>query len=280
MLVKLVLSKLVFIENVIVMKSIRILVPLLLTGIAFFIISSCSKEKTNSRLSIYLTDAPAAYDAVHIDIVKVMIKASSDQGDNGWQELPVNAGIYNLLDFTNGMDTLLSSVELPAGRISQLRLILGENNTITLNGSTFDLPLETPSAHTSGLKFNIHADLIGGVEYKLWVDFDAARSVVVTGSHTYKLKPVIRTFTEALAGAIKGNVQPAAAQATVYAISGTDSLSAIPDAVTGDFLIRGVPAGTWNVVADGNNGYVDQTVSGVAVTLGHVTVVDTITLTQ
>jgi len=90
---------------------------------------------------------------------------------------------------------------------------------------------------------------------------------------------VIRTFTEALSGAIKGNVQPAAAQATVYAISGTDSLSAIPDAVTGDFLIRGVPAGTWNVVADGNNGYLDQTVSGVAVTLGHVSVVDTITLT-
>jgi hypothetical protein len=262
------------------MKSIRILIPILLIGVVFFIVSSCSKEKTNSRLSVYLTDAPGAYDAVHIDIVKVQIKASSDQGDNGWQELPINAGIYNLLDFTNGMDTLLSSVELPSGRVSQLRLILGDNNTITLNGSTFDLPLETPSAQTSGLKFNIHADLIGGIEYKLWIDIDVARSILVTGNNSYKLKPVIRTFTEALAGAIKGNVQPAAAQATVYAISGTDSLSAIPDAATGDFLIRGIPAGTWNVVADGNNGYLDQTVSGVAVSLGEVAVVDTITLTQ
>ena len=261
------------------MKLIRILIPLLLLAGTSYVISSCSKEKTNSRLSVYLTDAPGAYDAVNIDIVKVQIKASSDQGDDGWQELPVNAGIYNLLEFKNGMDTLLSSIELPAGRVSQLRLILGGNNTIVLNGSTFELPLETPSAQTSGLKFNIHADLVGGAEYKMWVDFDCARSIVVTGNTSYKLKPVIRTFTEALSGAIKGNVQPAAAQATVYAISGTDSLSAIPDAVTGDFLIRGVPAGTWNVVADGNNGYLDQTVSGVAVTLGHVSVVDTITLT-
>src|SRR5262245_53072052 len=113
------------------MKSIRIVIPMLLAGIAFTIISSCSKEKTTSRLSIYLTDAPGAYDAVHIDVVGVQIKASSDQGDHGWQELPINAGVYNLLDFTNGMDTLLSSVELPAGKVSQLRLILGDNNTIT-----------------------------------------------------------------------------------------------------------------------------------------------------
>ena len=201
-----------------------------------------------------------------------------DLGDDGWQTLPVNAGIYNLLEFTNGMDTLLSSVELPAGKVSQLRLILGSANSIVVDGASLPLPLETPSAQTSGLKFNIHADLVEGVEYKLWIDFDAARSVVVTGSNSYKLKPVIRTFTEATSGAIKGNIQPAAAQATVYVIAGTDSLSAIPDGVTGNYLIRGVPAGTWKVVADGNNGYTDQTINNIPVTLGQVTVVDTINL--
>src|SRR4029077_16111178 len=124
--------------------------------------TSCNKENNTSRLSVYLTDAPAGYDAVLIDVVGVEIKATSDQGDNGWQQLPVNAGIYNLLDFTNGMDTLLSTVELPAGKVSQLRLKLGTNNTIVLNGSSLPLPLFTPSAQTSGLKFNIHADLVEG----------------------------------------------------------------------------------------------------------------------
>ncbi len=261
------------------MNLVRILSATLLLLLANFVLVSCSKEKNKSRLSIYLTDAPGAYDAVNIDVASVEIKVSSDQGDDGWIQLPVNTGVYNLLEFKNGMDTLLSTVELPAGKVSQLRLKLGTNNTIVLNGSTLPLPLYTPSAQTSGLKFNIHADLVEGVEYKLWIDFDCARSIVVTGNIDYKLKPVIRTFTEALTGAIQGNVQPAAAQAVVYAIAGTDSLSAIPDAVTGDFLIRGVPAGTWKVVADGNNGYVDQSIDNVSVTLGQVTVVDPITLT-
>lgn len=261
------------------MKTLRFLFWAVYLGLAMIAFSSCNKDE-KSRLSIYLTDAPADYDAVNIDIVRVEIKATSDQGENGWQELPINAGIYNLLEFTNGMDTLLSSVELPAGKVSQLRLILGNNNTIVVNGSSQPLPLETPSAQQSGLKFNIHADLEEGVTYKLWIDFDCARSVVVTGANEYKLKPVIRTFTEATSGAIKGNIQPTAAQAVVYAISGTDSLSAIPDGISGDFLIRGVPAGIWKVVADGNNGYQDLEVPNVNVTLGQVTNVDTITLQQ
>jgi len=262
------------------MKTFRILPTILFLVMASFIFPSCSKEKGKSRLSIYLTDAPAAYDALNIDIVKVEIKSSSDQGDDGWQTLPVNAGIYNLLEFTNGMDTLLSSVELPAGKVSQLRLILGSNNSIVVSGNSLPLPLSTPSAQTSGLKFNINADLVAGIEYKIWIDFIADRSVVVTGNNVYKLKPVIRTFTEATSGAIKGNVQPAASQATVFAIAGTDSLSAIPDAATGDYLIRGVPAGNWKVLADGNNGYIDQSIDNIAVSLGQVTVVDTITLVQ
>jgi hypothetical protein len=261
------------------MKLIRILPVLLLVLSTSSLFISCTKEKNKSRLSIYLTDAPGAYDAVNIDIVSAEIKSSSDQGDDGWQQLPVNAGVYNLLEFANGMDTLLSTVELPAGKVSQLRLKLGTNNTIVLNGSILPLPLFTPSAQTSGLKFNIHADLVEGVEYKLWIDFDCARSIVVTGNIDYKLKPVIRTFTEATSGAIQGNVQPVAAQAIVYAIAGTDSLSAIPDPVTGDFLIRGVSAGTWKVVADGNNGYLDQSINNVSVSLGQVTVLDPITLT-
>ncbi|HEX6190810.1 MAG TPA: DUF4382 domain-containing protein [Chitinophagaceae bacterium] len=262
------------------MKALRNLFWVLPLFIASIAIISCNKDNGKSRLTVYLTDAPASYDAVNIEVVRVEIKSSSDEGDNGWKELPVNAGVYNLLDFTNGMDTLLSSVELPAGKVSQLRLILGGNNSIVINGTTMELPLETPSAQQSGLKFNIHADLVEGVEYKLWIDFDCARSVVQTGNGDYILKPVLRTFTEATSGAIKGNVQPVAAQATVAAIAGADTLSAIPDAVTGSYLIRGVPPGTWKVVADGNNGYNDVTKENIAVVLGQVSVVDTITLVQ
>jgi len=261
------------------MKTLRILFWVLYLFIASITISSCNKDG-KSRLTIYLTDAPAAYDAVNIEVVRVEIKSNSDDGESGWKELPVNAGIYNLLDFRNGMDTLLSSVELPAGKVSQLRLVLGNNNSIVINGTTLELPMATPSAQQSGLKFNIHADLVEGVEYKLWIDFDCARSVVEQGNGGYSLKPVLRTFTEATSGAIKGNVQPADALATVSAIAGTDTLSALPDATTGSYLIRGVPPGLWKVIADGNNGYNDETRENISVVLGQVSVVDTITLVQ
>lgn len=263
------------------MKAIRSVSLLIILFSAVWLVQSCKKEGT-SRLTVYLTDAPADYDAVTIEVVGLQIKASSDQGESGWQSLPLNTipSYYNVLDFTNGMDTLLSSIELPAGKVSQLRLILGDNNTITVNGVTAPLPLDVPSGEQSGLKFNIHADLVAGIEYKLWIDFDAARSIVLNGTGAYKLKPVLRTFTEATSGAIKGIVSPIAASAIVTATNGTDVLSAIPDPVTGEFLIRGVAQGTWTVTIDANNGYIDQTINNVAVTTGQVTDVGSITLVQ
>src|SRR5258705_13680735 len=111
------------------MKTTRIL-WLAFTMVAAVIFFSCKKNKGSSRLDVYLTDAPALYDAVNIDVASVEIKSTDDQSDNGWQQLTqAKTGVYNLLDFTNGMDALLASVELPAGKISQLRLILGANNT-------------------------------------------------------------------------------------------------------------------------------------------------------
>ena len=263
------------------MKTIRSLSVLLILFSTVLFVQSCKKEGT-SRLTVYLTDAPADYDAVNIEVVGIQVKASADPGEGGWQTMPmpVSPVTYNLLEFTNGMETLLSTFELPAGKVSQLRLILGDNNTIVVNGVTQALPLQVPSGEESGLKFNIHADLIAGIEYKLWIDFDAKGSIVDNGNGGYILKPLIRTFNEATSGAIKGIVMPVEANATVQATNGIGILNAIPDPVTGEFLIRGVPDGVWSVLIDANNGYIDKTINNVTVTIGQVTDVGSITLTQ
>ena len=263
------------------MKTSRSLCVLFILFSTAFCISSCKKDAT-SRLTVYLTDAPADYDAINIEVVGIQVKASSDPGEGGWTTMPMTVSpvVYNLLEFTNGMETLLSTFELPAGKISQLRLILGDNNTIVVNGVSSALPMEVPSGSESGLKFNIHADLIAGIEYKLWIDFDMARSVVDNGAGSYILKPVLRTFTEATSGAIKGVVSPLDANATVQAINAIGIISAIPDPVTGAFLIRGVPPGPWSVFIDANNGYNDKTINNVIVTTGEVADIGSITLTQ
>lgn len=240
--------------------------------------NACNKNK-QAKLELYLTDDPANYSEVNIDIQKVLINVSN--GGENWKELAITPGIYNLLDFRNGLDVLLGSVELPAGKVSQIRMELGTRNTVKEGNTIYDLT--TPSAQQSGLKFNVNVELTEGITYRLWIDFDAGRSVVKAGnSGKYLLKPVIRTYTEANGGSIKGIILPAAAEAWAYAISSTNDTvaSAKPELITGMFLMKGIQAGTYKVAIDGKNNYKDTTISNVNVTNGAVTNIGTITLVQ
>jgi hypothetical protein len=253
----------------------------MLASASLLFFSACSKNESSggrSKLSVYLTDDPASYDAVNIDISDIQVNASADATGSGWQSLPlVRPGIYNLLRFRNGLDTLLASKELPAGKISQIRLILGTNNSVVIGGTTY--PLETPSAQQSGLKLNVHADLIADIEYRLWLDFDANRSIVTTGSNKYILKPVIRTYTAATSGTIKGIALPLLHVKAVYAIQSTDTIAAaIPDVLTGAYVIAGLNAGTYSVAIDGDGILKDTTVANVSVKTGEVSNVGIITL--
>jgi hypothetical protein len=237
-------------------------------------IVGCKKNNSagTSRMTVSLTDDPSAYDAVNIDIEDIQVNSSGDSGaQSGWISLPLNRkGVYNLLDFKNGIDTLLTSQELPAGTISQIRLVLGNNNSIIVNGLT--LPLSTPSAEQSGLKLNVHATLIAGVEYKIWLDFDAGRSIVLTGNGSFELKPVIRTYTNATSGAIKGMILSPGVRSMAFAIQNvTDTIgTAIADSATGNFLIGGLPAGNYHVAIHAADTYMDSTIS-TSVTTGLVT---------
>lgn len=212
-------------------------------------LGACNKHETGSaKLEVRLTDAPGDYAEVNVDVRSVQIHASDGAGEEGWVTLPhINPGVYNLLDFANGRDTLLASASLPSGRISQIRLVLGDQNSLRLKGQTQRLPLTTPSGQSSGLKVKIDSDLREDVTYVVLLDFDAARSVVKRGNGDYNLKPVIRTLTEAVAGGIKGTVTPAAAKPGIYVISASqDTIGGFAND-NGSFLIKGVPAGTYTV---------------------------------
>jgi len=261
-------------------KSILLLFTALVAGI--IVLVSCNKSSSNGgtgRLEVRLTDDPSVYDAVYIDVQKVEVNVSGDPGaGSGWQTVPLfRPGVYNLLDFRNGIDTVLAAGDFPAGKLSQMRLVLGDRNSVVIDGQSYDL--KTPSAQQSGLKFNIHTTLTGGIVYRLWIDFDAGRSIVTTGEGSYILKPVIRTYTEAIGGSIKGYVLPAAAQAQVWAVQGTDTLLALPDTATGYYFFGGVNEGAWSLLfhAQDSISYKD-TAYAVTVSTGVVTNAGTVTL--
>lgn len=242
-----------------------------------FTIFSCSKSDTGSSsgtasANFYLTDAPATYDAVNIDVQSVLVQSSQD---TGWVALKITPGIYNLIQLSNGVDTLLAQATLPAGDISQIRLILGSNNTVVVNGQTY--VLATPSAMQSGLKFNFHQTLMANTSYKIWIDFDANKSIVQQGNGNYLLKPTIRAYSEETNGQVKGYVLPAFSASAVYAINGTDTVSAIP-ANDGFFEFNGLAQGSYQIWFKANTGYQDQKLNNVNVSFGQITNLNTTTL--
>ncbi len=237
---------------------------------------SCGNSDQPAKLHVRLTDAPGDYQQVNIDIQQVEVHSESGNQTSGWKSLEVQRGIYNLLELTNGLDTLLATAELPAGRISQIRLILGNNNTIKV--ADVVNPLATPSAQQSGLKLNIQAELKEGVTYTILLDFDAARSIVKSGNGSYSLKPVIRAITEATSGAIKGSALPLEASPSVFAIVGSDTIASTYSDENGNFLLRAVPVGIYKVSFNPKAGYTNLVKENVSVTIGQITDLGTVTI--
>lgn len=232
---------------------------------------SCGKkddtpQAQTASVAVRLTDGPADYDAIYLDIKEMEIKVDNHTPNTF---VPFRPGLYDILKFRNGIDTLLLRADIPAGKISQIRLILGDNNSIIVNGVAH--PLETPSGQTSGIKLNLHETFVAGMAYDIWIDFDASKSILQTGNGDYKLKPVIRAFSSTTNGIIEGIVLPLAALPVVYAINGTDTFSAIPDPAHANFQIRGLPSGTYTIYIEaGNPTYTGKWINDVTVTYGQI----------
>jgi len=247
------------------MKKTNYLIGILAFSAMIMMTYSCKKKESTTTAStpysIRMTDAPGPYDAVNIDLKSVEIT-----GNGGTTTmLNVTAGIYNLLQFSNGLDTLIATADLNVSSVSQIRLILGENNTVVVSGVSY--PLSTPSADQSGLKLQVNQTLQPGVAYAVLLDFDANQSIVETGNGEYKLKPVIRTIEVALNGSVKGEILPKGTLASVTATANGVSYSSVVNS-EGKFIIKGLAAGTYSVTVDPASPLVPVTVNNVIVTIG------------
>ncbi len=161
----------------------------ILLTIIFFAFFACDKNdnKGDVTLNVRLTDGPGDYQQVNIDIQEIRIKTTSDTAQ--WVSLNTNAGIYNLLEFQNGVDTLLATGTVSADTLKEVRFILGNNNSVMVDSVVYSL--DTPSAQESGLKIKIDKHLNLDIN-TLTLDFDAEQSILKTGNGSYKLKPVIK----------------------------------------------------------------------------------------
>lgn len=167
------------------MKNVLVIL-LAASAITFF---SCNKDDKSGdvTLNIRLTDGPGDYQQVNVDIQEIRIKTTNDTAQ--WVTLATNAGVYNLLDFQNGVDTLLATGTMSTDTLKEVRFILGDNNSVMVDSVLYDM--DTPSAQESGLKVKVNKHLNLDIN-TLVLDFDAEQSVLQTGNGGYKLKPVIK----------------------------------------------------------------------------------------
>lgn len=280
------------------------LVAVLTMAVVF---SSCQKSGTENQnpqqLSVYLTDHPAEFENVFVQINKVEAKVDTgrkrdddDHGDrpgdfdhddddhqNGrkdefghWQELSFRAGSYDLLTLRNGVDTLLATGAL-TGTIRKIRLTVG-TVTVVKNGVSY--PVELQLDKNNHIYIHVRKEHMrdsSGTK-KLWLDFDVARSIKEVNGKFY-LKPVLKPFHDLTSGQVSGTILPLDAKATVKLYNSTDTAIAIPGS-EGRYKIRAMSAGIYSVLVTSANGYKDATLTNITVTKGRETKIPVITLTK
>ena len=282
-----------------ILNKLKLIVPLLLVTLLF----SCNDNEStlinqgDATITVRLVDAPGDYEAVNVEIVDVMIKMDDDSEDeNGWMSLEANSKTVNLLDFTGGFsEVLVDRFAVPAGTLSQMRLVLGDGNTIVIENEegepSSEYDLKTPSGQQSGLKLKMDTAIEEGFTYDFIIDFDVEKSIVHAGnSGNIILKPVLYGSVKANSGIIEGIVTPSGVSSVASVLvddMGDDDpsndfvISAYIDE-NGAFALLGVSAGTYEVLVeptDAESDYESASAIGVIVFNGEITtIIDPIVL--
>lgn len=191
---------------------------------AFLLATACSGSGTG-QVKVSLTDAPsdlANVSQVNVTFDEIRVHddasaslpdggnpdagASTDGSDGaGWIVLCTDTKTIDLLSLTGGRFTPLCTrpaldggveelaVEVPAGRISQVRLHL-VGAQLVFNDGTPTTDVNVPSGSSSGLKINVDQSVPSGGTLEIKLDFNAAQSINKLGNGSYRMQPVIQVL--------------------------------------------------------------------------------------
>ena len=206
---------------------------------------STSPETGQGQIKISMIDSPAEYDQVNIVVTRTEVHKAGVDSTSGWFIINDDTATYDLLTLKNGASVVLGDTSLDAGHYTQIRLIIGTGSNIVVDGVTY--PLDVPSGGQTGIKLNHSFDIAEGQLYELLLDFDAERSIILTGSGQYKLQPVIRLVPLLISGTISGIISPATVKTIVWTFDGTDTISTVSDTTSGFFNLMALLTGSYDI---------------------------------
>jgi len=267
-------------DIVMIVKALLITMAALATA-TVLLVGGCSDSPTSSNetgtLSLRLVDSPADYQQVNIVVTRVEVHASGSASESGWFTINDVPATYDLLTLRNGASEVLGSHVLAVGHYTQIRLIIGTGSNVVINGTTY--PLVIPSGMQTGIKLNNEFYIAPDELIELVLDFDADRSIHLTGSGDYMLNPVIRVEPVLTSGTISGIILPVTARATISAMAAPDTLTAFADTLSGSFVITALPAGSYTVlITPGDTLLADTTIADVLVVAQQATNLGTVLL--
>lgn len=251
-------------------KSILILFILLL---AFW---QCSENNTTEpflgistpsegSIKLILIDSPSTLDSVIICVSRVEVHSDgTDSTQGSWTVINDSLRYFDLLLLQNGASAVLGDTSLPAGKYTQIRLIVEDSNYVIDNGIKHHLTI--PSGTQTGIKLNHSFEIESGNLYELYLDFNVDKSINITGNGAYKLKPTIRVVPVVISGSISGQVLPLDTNPVIWTIVGTDTVSTFTN-VNGLFKLMALLQGTYDVhiVPADTIMYRDTTITDVSV---------------
>ena len=164
-------------------------------------------------VALSLTDAAAdltGVTAIKITLASIQVHvADKDEGKDGdpadtsidsdskWVSLVPTVKTFDLMTLTNDTTASLGTLELPTGKITQIRLFLDtskpEYNRVELGAQLCNL--DTSKVEVKGIKINHPFKALAvnkNGKDEAVVDFVASDSITKTGDCAYKLAPVIK----------------------------------------------------------------------------------------
>ena len=288
------------------MKNKHLLLGAIMAIAVSFVMTACNKNNSagttaagQQQLSLYLTDGPGLFDKVLIDIrsVKVLVDTSTDTrrhdnedwdrrgGDDQkkdtsfiWENLNITPGVYDILKFRNGADTLLAASGITKGSIRLIKIEIGTNNSVVKDSVTYPVGLPAGALNYVLIKLKGEEceEFMPG-KSRLWLDFDITRSIIQDNNGKFILRPVFHFYTISSTGSLAGRVGPKDGYPVVSIYNSTDTAYALPDK-EGYFKVRGLKDGTYSVFINASNGYIDTTINNVVVKAPKETSVGVITL--
>ena len=288
------------------MKKTNLFVAATLIAIVSLVAVACNKSTSVEngpgiqQVNFMLTDGPGSYDNVFIDIKSLQIVIDTaregsrkrdtcnwdhigshreSRRDSGlvWTTIPIKAGVYDILKFRNGLDTLFASANVPKGSVRLVRIEFGANNSVVKDSVNYPLNLSPNIPNFIVIKLKGHEfEEFASRRHRIWLDFDVSRSIIEVNGRFY-LIPVMHTFVEKNTASVAGKLKPRDAKAVITLFNNTDTAYALPNK-EGEFKMRGLKDGTYKLFVKASNGYRDTTINNVVVVQPKTTSVGVIEL--